>query len=130
VRVPRAPRTSAAAVTPLGWHPASGRSAPAPPPAFAATATAAAARILDRFGLPSEKERDASLRIELHHHRGILVDDPEVVLRVDADLRREQESVRALADFARELAGAIELEQPGAAVHERARRRHRHRPLA
>src|SRR4029077_18016963 len=95
-----------------------------------ATATGPASRILDRLRLSSEKECEASLRIELHHHRGILVDDPEVVLRIDADLRGKQESVHALADLARELPGAIELEQSRTAVHEWTRRRERHRRVA
>ena len=51
----------------------------------------------------------------------IFVDDPEVVLRIDADLRGEQKAVDALADLAREFARAIELEQPRATVHERTR---------
>ena len=44
--------------------------------------------------------------------------DPDVVLRIDAHLRGEQKPVDALADLARELARAIELEQPRAAVRE------------
>src|SRR5205814_7011928 len=105
----------------------SGRSAAAPAAAFAAATTGAAAWILDRFRLPSEQEREASLRIEFHHHRRRLVNDPEVVLRIDADLRCEQKPVDALADLTSEFARAIELEQPRAAVHEWARRRQRHR---
>jgi len=58
-----------------------------------------AARIRNRFRLPSEQKRDVALRIELHHHGGIFVDDPEVVLRIDADLRGEQKAVDALADL-------------------------------
>ena len=42
-------------------------------------------------------------------------------LRIDAHGLREQESVHALADFADEFAGAVELEQPRAAVREGAR---------
>ena len=91
---------------------------------------AGARRILNRFRLPSEEKRDAALRIELHHHRGHLVDDPDVVLRIDANLRGEQEPVDSLADLARELPVAIELEQPRAAVRERTRRRQRHRRMA
>src|SRR5438874_948311 len=96
----------------------------------AAARSAGTARILNRLRFASEEEHDAALRIELHHHRSVLVDDPEVVLRIDADLRGEEKSVHALADLAREFSVAIELEQPRAAVHERTRRRDRHRRMA
>src|SRR5439155_11995759 len=122
----RAGSRRSATATAAGLSAASGFTSAA---AFATT-TGPAARILDRFRLASEKECDASLSVELHHHRGILVDDPEVVLGIDADLRGKQESVHALADLARELAGAIELEQPRTAVHEWTRRRERHRRVA
>src|SRR3954463_6900510 len=95
--------------------------------AAAGARSAGTAGILNRLRFASEQEHDAALRIELNHHRRVLVDDPEVVLRIDADLRGEEESVDALADLAREFSGAIELEQPRAAVHERTRRRDRHR---
>src|SRR6185295_676731 len=42
--------------------------------ALAAGSGGAAGRIRNRFRLASEQERDPALRIELHHHRGILVD--------------------------------------------------------
>ena len=95
-----------------------------------AARSARARRILNRFRLAPEEKRDAALRIELHDHRGHLVDDPEVVLGIDANLRGKQKPVDALADFAREFPVAIELKQPRSAVHERPRRRHRHRRMA
>ena len=87
-------------------------------------------RIVTASALRPSSRRDAALRIELHDHVGHLVDDPDVVLRIDADLRGEQEAVEALADLARELAVAIELEQPRSAMRERARRGHRDRRMA
>src|SRR5438045_2243754 len=61
--------------------------------AAAPLAAAGAARILNRFRLSSEEQRRVPLLIEPHHHRRIFVDDPEVVLRIDADLRCEEEPV-------------------------------------
>src|SRR4029079_8473124 len=87
-------------------------------------------RVVERFRLASEQKGDAALRIELHDHRRHLVDDPEVVLWIDADLRGEEKPVPPLADFAGELAVAIELEQTRSTVHERTRRGHRDRRMA
>ena len=72
-----------------------------------------------RFRLASEKHCDASFGIELHDHVAHLVDDPDIVVRVDAHLGGEHESVDVFADFPHVLARAIELEHPRAAVRER-----------
>ena len=74
-----------------------------------------------RFRLAAENHLHAPVRIELDHLRRHLIDDPDVVLRIDAHLLRLQQAVRALADLADELAGPIELEQPRAAVRHGAR---------
>ena len=74
-----------------------------------------------RLGLAAEDHLDPPVRVELDHLRRHLIDDPDVVLRIDAHLLRLQEPVDALADLAHELAGAIELEQPRAAVRRRSR---------
>ena len=58
--------------------------------------------------------------IELHDLVRAGVDDPDVVLRIDAHLLREVDRVDTLADLLHELAGLIELKQPRAAVIERA----------
>jgi hypothetical protein len=69
------------------------------------------------------------LGIELDHHSRHLVHDPQVVLRIDADLRGEQESIQALADLARELAGAIELKEPRSPMRKGTGRGHRQRRM-
>ena len=74
-----------------------------------------------RLGLAAEDHLDPPVRVELDHLRRHLIDHPDVVLRIDADLLRLQEAVDALADLTDELAGAIELEQPRAAVRDVAR---------
>src|SRR5205814_6697867 len=85
-------------------------STPSAASAFAASARSARARrILDRFRLAPEEKRDAALRIEFHDHGRRLIDDPEVVLGIDANLRGKQKPVDALTDFAREFPVAIEL---------------------
>jgi hypothetical protein len=63
----------------------------------------------------------SAVRIELDDLRRHLIDHPDVVLRIDADLLRLKESIKALAKLARELAAAIELEQPSAAVGDSSR---------
>src|SRR4029079_12335616 len=103
---------------------------PRPASAFPAPARSTRAwRVLNRLRLAPEEKRDAALRIEFHHHRRHLVDDPDVVLRIDANLRGKEKPVVSLADFAREFSAAIELKQPRSAVHEDARRSHRHRRM-
>ena len=83
-----------------------------------------------RFRLAAQDHLHAAVRIELDHLRRHLIDDPDVVLRIDADLLRLQQPVRALADLADELAGPIELEQARAAVRDGARRAERDRRVA
>src|SRR5262249_58730215 len=116
----------------------------APPPAFTAAASAprrtalgrqAAARRhagagadADVLRLAPEDQLVAPLAVELDHLVRSGVDDPDVVLRVDAQLLREVDRVDALADLLHELTGLIELEQARAGVIERAlvaKRRHR-----
>src|SRR4029453_19143081 len=63
-----------------------------------------------RFRLAAQKYLPAPVRIELDHLRGHLIDDPDVVLRIDPHLLRLQHAVRALPDLADEFAGPIELE--------------------
>ena len=65
-----------------------------------------------RFRLAAQNHLHAAVRVELDDLRRHLIDDPDVVLRIDAHLLRLQEAVDALADLAHELARAIELEQP------------------
>ena len=59
--------------------------------------------------------------VELDHHVRPLVDDPDVVLRIDAHLVRELDAVETDAPLLHEVAVRVELEQPGVAaavVHE------------
>jgi len=62
-----------------------------------------------------------SVRIELDDHAGHLIDHPDVVLRIDPHLLRNQESVRILSDLANEFPVLIELEEARASVRERPR---------
>jgi hypothetical protein len=62
---------------------------------------------------------NAAIGIELDHHAGHLIHDPDIVLRIDADLLRNHEPVRVLADLADELSSLVELQQPRASVSER-----------
>ena len=62
-----------------------------------------------RFRLAAQNHLHAPVRIELDHLRGHLIDDPDVVLRIDAHLLRLQHAVSALADLADEFASPIEL---------------------
>ncbi len=69
-------------------------------------------------------------RVELHHVAGHLIDDPDVVLRIDADLLGEHEAVACLSDLANEFSGSIELEQARSTVRERPRAAERHGRMA
>ena len=73
-------------------------------------------RARDRLRPSAEHHHDASLGVELDDHVRPLVDDPDVVLRVDAHGVRELEAVQALADLADVGAVLIELEQPRVAA--------------
>src|SRR5262249_33602981 len=53
-----------------------------------------------RLRLSAEQHEHASGRIKLHHITGHLVDDPDVVLRIDTNLLRKHESINSLADLA------------------------------
>ncbi len=83
-----------------------------------------------RFRLAAENHLHAPVGIELDHLRRRLIDDPDVVLRIDAHLLRLQQTVGALADLPDELAGLVELQQPGSAVRHRARGAERDRRIA
>src|SRR5438034_1091890 len=109
----------------------SGRTAASAASAFTARAwSARARRILNRFRLAPEEKCNAALRIEFHDHGRHLIDDPEVVLGIDANLRGKQKPVESLANLAREFPVAIELKQPRSAVREGPRRSHRQRRMA
>ena len=71
------------------------------------------------FGFTAEKHLHSPVGIELNHHAGHLIDNPDVVLRIDADLLGEHEAVDALSDLASEFPVSIELEQPRSSVRER-----------
>ena len=72
----------------------------------------------DVLRLSAEHHQEPAVRIELHDHVRSGVDDPDVVLRIDAHLLGEVDAVDALADLLDELAGLIELKQARAAVIE------------
>jgi hypothetical protein len=61
---------------------------------------------------------ESPIGIELHHLVRSRVDDPHVVLRIDAHLLREIDGVDALPDLFHELAGLIELKEARAAMVE------------
>ena len=63
------------------------------------------------FLLAPEYHHHAALRVELDDHVRALVDGPDVVVLVDADVVRERPRVQVLADLADELAVRPELEQ-------------------
>ena len=67
--------------------------------------------LVGRFLLAAEHHDDAALGIELDHHVRALVDDPDVVLLVDAHGVGERPGVQVLADLADELACRVELQQ-------------------
>jgi hypothetical protein len=75
-------------------------------------------RNVDGFGLASEQHDLTALRIELDDHVGHLIDDPDIVLRVDADLIGEHEAIHVMAEFFDETAIAVELEELRTAMHE------------
>src|SRR6266566_1371878 len=59
-----------------------------------------------------------------------LIDDPDIVLRIDANLLRKHETVTVRSDLMNEFAGFIELEQPRAPVRECAKASERNRRMA
>ena len=65
----------------------------------------------DRLRPSAEHHHDPSLGVELDDHVRPLVDDPDVVLRIDPHGVRELEAVQTLADLAHEGPVLIELEQ-------------------
>jgi len=77
-------------------------------------------RHVHRLGLAAENHLDASILVEFDDLRGHLIDDPDIVLGIDAHLLRLQESVNTLSELTHELAVAIELEKPATAVCDRA----------
>src|SRR5262249_29477886 len=79
----------------------------------------------NRFGLAAEHHHDATGRIKLVHRIRHLIDNPDVVLRIDADLLGKQHAVAVLSHLSNELSGPIELEQPRTAVRECPRRAER-----
>src|SRR6266852_3225446 len=54
------------------------------------------------LGLSAEDQLDATGRVELDDLRRHLVDNPDIVLPIDANLLRLEESVRALSQLADE----------------------------
>jgi hypothetical protein len=72
----------------------------------------------DVLRLSAEHELEAAVGVELHDLVRSGVDDPDVVLRIDADLLREVDRVDALSDLLHELAGLIELKDARAVVIE------------
>src|SRR5207247_1429549 len=92
--------------------------------AFSVTAPAGSRRAawnVDGLGLAPHRHLHASLRIELDDHARSLIDHPDVVLRIDPHVMREDETVQALADLADVLTGGVELKQARRAIaaHER-----------
>src|SRR2546429_5154428 len=76
----------------------------------AGTAVAARSRNGNRLGFSTQQELGMSRRIELHNEVRHLIDDPDVVLRVDTDLLGEDEAVAVLSYLPNEFAVSIELE--------------------
>ena len=66
---------------------------------------------IDVLNFSSQQHRNAALRIELHHHGAHLIHHPDVVVRVNTDLRGDHETVSVLADLPDILAIAVELKQ-------------------
>ena len=95
------------------------RGPPSPAAAARSAAASASAGTRHRLRLAAQIICTRPFGIELDHLCRHLIDDPDVVLGIDAHLLRLQEPVHALADLADELAGPIELEQPRPAVRER-----------
>ena len=83
-------------------------------------ATGAAADFADRLGPAAQGHQDTAGRVELDDHPRGAIHDPEVVLGIDSHALREQERVGSpggsAADLAQKLSGAIEFEEPRAAV--------------
>src|SRR5687767_13714769 len=116
--------------SPLAPAPGSGPPAPGTGPAPAAAAGGWGGRggtradghrqrrHAHRLRLAAQHHLDPPVRVELDHLRRHLVDDPDVVLAIDAHLLRLQEAVRPLTDLTDERARAIELEQPRPAVRD------------
>ena len=71
--------------------------------------------------LATQQQLNLPIRVELDHHARHLIDNPDVVLRIDAHLLSNEKPVRSLADLAHEFPRAIELKQPRASVRERPR---------
>src|SRR5205814_2168728 len=67
--------------------------------------TACARPHRDRFGLATQHQLNLSFRAQLDDVGRSLVDDPDVVLRIDADRLGEIESVHAGADLPHEFTG-------------------------
>src|SRR5258708_7081677 len=86
----------------------------------AATAARRGRRETHRHGfrLPAHHHQHAPLRTELDDLVRRFVDDPYVVLRIDADGVREEKPVDPLSDLAYEGAAAVELEETRSAVRE------------
>src|SRR5687767_11329370 len=70
----------------------------------------------NRLGPAAEHHHDTALRIELDHHVRAFVDDPYVVVAIDANLVRELDAVHPDAPFLHERAVRVELEQAGVAT--------------
>ena len=71
---------------------------------------------VEAFGPAAEVQDHVTRRIELHDGVGPLVDDPQIVLVVEADRVAVAEPVDPLPDFAHEVALVVELEQVGRRV--------------
>ena len=74
-----------------------------------------------RLRPPAEHHDDTSLRVELDHHVRPLIDDPDVVLRIDAHLVRELEAIDTDSPFLHKVPVRVELEKPGVSapvIHE------------
>src|SRR5262245_39708382 len=82
------------------------------------------------FGLAAEEHHEATLGIELHNGVRHLVNDPDVVLRINLDLLGKQHCVGGLANLADVLSGLVEPEHPRPAVRERARGAERQRRMS
>ena len=67
--------------------------------------------LVGSFLLAAEDHRDPSLRIELDHHVGAFVSDPDVVLGVDFDAVGIGPGVEVVADLTQKLAIGIEFQK-------------------
>src|SRR4051812_10983129 len=75
----------------------------------------------DRFRFTAENHQHTPLRIELDDLARSLVNDPDVVLRVDMDGMRDLKRVNPLSNFTHECTAAIELQQTRASMREQSR---------